>query len=481
MIGSYDPESGQERRCNRRPHLIGSSPRSELVLINNPSYWRISGLELSSGAVGLRVHYTTVGHRSIELDGLVVHDFKGIFRGDCKQWPHAYTALGVLFDHSLRVLPQKPQAVLRDVQINDLEGYHNQGSLGMSGYGCAAHTATSSYLYNQVTLQDLFLHDDAGPAPACSDGLQLITVSQAKILDSRFEREGGCFTESGTTGVIVGESSDVAFINDVFAGTPVTKSPDQSGMDLEAHTRGVSVRGSYFGDNAGSGLEFLTISGPENFHTGIDVSDNVFSRNTKSPLAGTGEAGHIWRGGDAPEPSGRVQENLYSKEVPFAVGRMPSISFAHNSASSLVSASALDWARSDGLWTVAQLSAGAWTTMQRHGDRFQALDGCTVTRFRLQASDSADCTVARVWEAPRAGFVAVRGVARTGAAQPAIGASVSIRTGSDISLEATASTAIGAPTRLDRLRVAKGQKVYFEVTLKARGAVSWVPAVGYVD
>ena len=482
IVGAYDRTSGAQANCADRPQLVGGSAAAELVVVTNPNHWKIANLELSHGAVGLRVHFTTAGHESVELDNLVVHDFKGIFRGDCAKWPHAYTALGVLFDHTLKALPASPNAVLRGIRVVGLEGYHNQGSIGILGYGCAATTDHTSYLYNDVEILDAYLHDDSGPAPACSDGLELISASDVKVVDSRFEGEGGCFTTSGTTGIILGEVSDVAFTNDIFAGTPNTKSPDQSGIDLEAHTRRVSVRGSYFGDNSGAGLEILTISGAMNFHTGFLIADNLFANNSRAPFLSTGEGGHIWRGGDAPEPVGTIENNLYSDEVPFILGALPDVTVTGNVRATQTTSSAMDWARVGSDWSAeSSVDSGDWVPLRLANGVYSNAEGTTsASRFVLREQACSACSVARIWTAPRSGTVSIRGIAESAPGVSEVSATVRIQSGKTSVLSRPIPNGSSVATDIDDVHVDAGQKISFEAVFRDGGQLSWAPSIAYV-
>lgn len=480
-VGAYDSTSGARSSCTRKPHLIGAAGDAQLITVTNGDHWIVSDLELSHGSVGLRFHFDTAGHRSITVRELVVHDFKGIYRGDCNAWPKVYTALGVLFDHSGTLLPRDDRTILTGVTVSGLEGYHNQGSLGLSGYGCSAVSARS-YLYRNIELRDLHLHDDDGPGPACSDGLQLVAAAHVRIIDSRFEREGACTTTSGTTGVILGQLHDVTFINDVFAHTPDTDSPDQTGIDFENFTDGVRVLGSYLGRNAGPGVEVLTINGARNFHTNLRIADNVFDSNSTRPFASTGEGGHIWRGGTGPQPTGSITGNLYSRGTALVVGHLPKVAVSANRPISTATHAAVDFGEQ--AWAASISTDGRrWTPLRRTGagfiDRFGML---RVAPFTLDTTSCARCAVARTWTASRSGTVDIRGIVthlgehgdRSAVAQVDLGARTLLRL-------AVAPASSASRTGIDHVHVKRGDTLRFVVSATRGAVLSWAPIVAFTD
>ena len=143
----------------------------------------------------------------------------------------------------------------------------------------------------------------------------------------------------------------------------------------------------------------------------------------------------------------------------------------------------------NGWFYQTKTQSGGWSNLALFNDEVQAWleDGdptnAWVSRIEM-CTLLPGVTVARTWQAKRAGSVAVRGRALKSYAVGAV-ARVQITLNDRVIWEAQTIAAAdreGAETNLDNLAVEKGDMIRFEVQGAADGlmdAISWAPTIAY--
>lgn len=146
-----------------------------------------------------------------------------------------------------------------------------------------------------------------------------------------------------------------------------------------------------------------------------------------------------------------------------------------------------------------QAPAATWRYELNNGVEYVPLPPATpggrwavASAFDAQPPACAQCTVSRTWEAPANGVIAVRGWALKNAlGGDGVGARVTLNGRKVWPPEASVRTLNGSdrtgwPTRLDDLRVRRGDRLRFELTAGLRGdnradLTSWSPTVAYTS
>jgi len=134
--------------------------------------------------------------------------------------------------------------------------------------------------------------------------------------------------------------------------------------------------------------------------------------------------------------------------------------------------------------------SGGWTNLAAYSDEYGAwFSGGEQVSAWVDRTEQCvllpDTTVARTWQAERAGSVAIRGRAMK---SYIVGAEAKVRItqGDRViwrSRRIAAGDHEGVEAILDNLAVAKGDIIRFEVTGTAEGmmdAVSWAPPIAYI-
>ncbi|MGI6381370.1 MAG: hypothetical protein ACOX2R_11475 [Anaerolineae bacterium] len=161
-----------------------------------------------------------------------------------------------------------------------------------------------------IVLNHLNFYDDVAPNPGgIPDTLRLLHCENAIVLNSTFDNElrsphqlWHCHRADGRH-----EGSHLCELR--LYPTPDTGSHDQCAIDFESTNRHVRVRGCYFGQNAGPGVEFLDIWGEKCFSLEHEVAGNAFEDNgwaTHGGQAGSGGIHHY--GGNF--ASATIRDNL---------------------------------------------------------------------------------------------------------------------------------------------------------------------------
>jgi len=478
------------------------------VRMNNPSYWAVSNLEVGDAGTGILVYYDSVNHQGVHFSHIYVHDIHGISFGntvDSRQ-DSIFDSAGIEFTASVTVTAA--QYVVQNVALSYIEGTHNQDSIAFdwdNGQGLHVPDGTRPiYAAQDVTLQNLALHDDdAGGAEsgyACPEGFRLSYMSNVRVINSVLNNEAACSTGSGTAAILVGAVKDVALVNSIVVNVPATHSADKTGIDYETLTDQVRIQNSYIASNAGPGLSLQAIhppnAGRHDYSINSDISDNIFALNG---------GGGIRLLGDNNVPTGVIRDNFYYEPAgflttgcPYYCGDLSALTVTNNMAPSspldLYNAAhdfsgiqgqrgwSYQYSGDDGAtWTNLAFDAPTQTWQQ------PGLTATLVTQFEQRPATCAMCLISRVWTAPAAGTISIRGRA-LGSDMRSGGSFVASVMDNNTTVWGPEIMSYAAPagseSNRDSIAVAPGDVLRFVVANDGSGnqssLVSWDPSVGYV-
>lgn len=164
------------------PKIIrNGNPADRGVRMNNPSYWTVSNLEVGAAGAGILVYYDSLSHQGLRFSHIDVHDIHGIYFGntaDSRQ-DSIFDSAGIEF--TANVTMTVAQHVVQDIELAYIEGTHNQDSIAFdwdNAHGLhVPYDTYPPYAAQNVTLRNLFLHDDDGggvdAGRVCPDSLRL--------------------------------------------------------------------------------------------------------------------------------------------------------------------------------------------------------------------------------------------------------------------------------------------------------------------
>jgi hypothetical protein len=479
-----------------RPSIIRNGDvKDRAIRLDNPSHWRISNLEVGNAGVGILVFITKLGLENLSFSDLYLHDITGIRGGNCADNDRVHISAGIEVTGTPPPFSASDYA-LRKVRITNVEGTRNDSSVSFdwcNGLNAPLDGTSGDGLVRDVELNRLNLHDDngAGRSSGC-EGLRLVNVRDAVVLNSMLTREAACHTRTGTAALFLGRVRNISIVNSMITAVPDTGSPDQVAVNFETRLDGVRVRNNLLADNAGPAVALHAIWGPSDFSTNTEVSGNYFMNNSTSKRLPC--VGAISRGNNQVQPTGAIRDNVYVEPTGFLNtchgGDFTGFTVTNNAplASTASGFHAGQQFRGDQLtngWTYQysdQTNAWSNLTFDEAAGAWRHPSGASVTRFEQQPAACGDCRVARAWTAPEPGTVTVRGRALT-----------STPGGSDVTARITLNGATvwgphritagdrqGTGTDIHRLPVATGDIVRFEVSADADAdAVSWVPMIAY--
>ena len=511
--------------------LRNQAVRDICILLTDASYWNISNLEVGQASVGILLHYTRLSNNGIWISNIYAHDNKGIWDYYSTEHPvsggkpdpfaaslNIDLSSGILFNMSSSLALSSSQYVLKGVSLNDIHGTGNVDSVAFNAETSTTDHQDGHNAFQNVTLNGLYLlNDDGHAAPAyqaaglgCSDSLRLLGMTNVTLLNSVLYDEAACHTATGTAAVILGRVSNVTIVNNIINGVPASNSPDETGIDFEWSESHVELHGNLFGGNAGAGVEILNIH-PGDHSADLDFYDNTFSNNSRTYNPG---GASIWefcqdRAYGTP-PSGSISGNLYteSKGSNFFAG--DNISLVKNSDNLSIStlsnyaAEEFSSRQAKNQWRyMYQSSASTWSNIPYYvpSDNigvWEVSPSQYVGAFKLEPASNTGQPdtggVARVWVAPRAGTISIRGrVLKSDAAGGSgVYAAIDLVSGKDVTRIWPAkggkqliagNDQSGYSADVNNISVAAGDQIRFEVAANgdnAHDTVSWSPSVGYI-
>lgn len=424
------------------PRILRTQQTDDIcVSLTDASHWRIEHLEVGNATVGILLHYTELFHDGITINDIYAHDNKGVWSRFSREFPvsggtpdpfaaslNINLSAGILFNISSGLNFSSTQYVLKGIWVSDIRGAHNVDSVAFDAEVATTDGGDGHNAFQNVVLNGLILTNDDGHAGSdyqaaglgCSDSLRLLGMMNVTLLDSILYDEAGCYTASGTAGVILGRVQNVNLTNNIIFGVPPTGSPDETGIDLEFAESQIALQANLFAENAGPGVEILNIHQLDHT-TALNLSGNSFLNNARV-LPG---AGSVWQqSAGYGAPSGAINDSLYSESTgPFFVGNASaSITQLNNiSTSSFPNYAAEQFSTTQGSndWRyMYEPAPSTWVDIPRYAPAdyngaWEVSSAQYVSAFALApASCSASCDtggVARVWVAPRSGNVDIRG------------------------------------------------------------------------
>ena len=342
-------------------------------------------------------------------------------------------------------------------------------------------------------------------------GASSVTSGDCLLQDNLFSNCATVAEPAGNTVIFTQWNEGAQFINNYWNTVPDEGTYDQTCVDEEDNDDNQAYYGNVFWNTAGPGVECLTIHGLGSNNTQSLLDGNLFYENgAHSPLPGAVASYNV---GTETE-TGVLSNNLYfdpASEFLYASGPA---TWAQNNNLAITNTTNLyngavnyGFAQGDSQWSYELWTpSGGWSTLSgayNNTDYAWPLwqwggDGQTdgwVTRFDECAPSNSSNWIARVWTAPQAGTVSIRGFVQSeffANQAPSSGVVVAIAkatVGNTIWPGPGGKQAINGPgvaTNLDGVEVAAGDQLYFEVNNNGAGnntndAVSWVPSIYYTS
>lgn len=494
-----------------RPRIFRNGSASERAIrMNNPSYWRVSDIEVGFAGAGILVYFDSILHEGLEFNNILAHDIRGIYQGNrfsggninCTTTDKIWNSAGIIFTGAVTMSPT--QYAVRKITISNVEGTANQSSISFDWCNGSSSGIVGAERLEDVTVQDvvmknLYLYNDDGPAAGCDEGMRLVNMRNAVLMNSRLINEAACASATGTIAVILGRLRNSTLVNNIISNVPDTGSPDQGGVDFEFGVDNVNIRNNYIADNAGPGIEFLAIYPPSN-----SITNNVVSGNTlvNNGIARRGSyLGGINQTGSQVVPTGTIINNFAFEPTGFLTtgsgGTFGGFAITNNievsSRANLYNAPSLfSNVQGGNSWSYQTTTngGGSWNNMNFDAAASAWRDGpAFASQFEQHPGVIPNGWTARTWTAPTAGVISIRGRVLKSDAGGGDGISARItRNGAILwgPQSVAANDISGFDTNLDSLAVVTGDVVRFEVGNGGTGnnaydSTSWAPTLAYVS
>lgn len=513
-----------------KPKILRNQATTDIcVLLMDANHWKISDLEVGRASVGILLHYTQLSNNGITISNIDAHDNKGIWGRHSTDYPVQRRVLdpfasslnidlssGILFNIAPNLTYTSSQYVLKGVTVSGVRGRNNLDSVAFDAEASTSDNQDGHNAFQDVQLRGLILSGDNGNAAkeylaaglGCSDSLRLLGMTNVTVMNSVLLNEAGCHTPTGTAAVILGRVSQVKFVNNIIFGVPATDSPDETGIDFEWSEDHVNLQANLFAGNAGPAVEILNIHGGDH-SSDLDFDGNTFAQNAHSHQPGATSVWEDNNGSGFGTPAGKVRNNFFFEPHGkfFAGKNIGSVADVNNVPTTLAAnfaAEQFSATQGKNQWRyMYEAPDSTWTEMPRYAaddnnGAWETSSARFVSAFNMApGSCTASCDasgVARVWVAPHAGTISVRGRVLKADEQRGTGVSASINLVSGRNVTqiwpsqggrqlVAATDQMGYPTQMDNIQVAAGDMIRFEVHSngdKSTDAVSWTPSVGYV-
>jgi hypothetical protein len=476
--------------------------------LTNPDYWNINNLQVENAGAGILVEFSTPNHNGLSITNVFASGMQGIPYGTQANADGMIVSSGIILTSpsNQTITLTAGQSDINNVYIGNFEGTNNFGSItlwdsGWVGWGAGggADGNTTWALTNGV-FQNLYLHQDwqgASQAPISLSFAHNLTIMDSVITDPLG------YSSTGTTAMISALDNHIVLMNDQITNVPPTGSADGCGWDNEMQNNDIEFLGDYIGNNAGAGIEFLNIhnagyDGFSDHNTNNVVTSSLFVNNG----GGGGSWGGLWAYGSDFTPTGTASQNLYYEPAyGFSGVNMPGFTFTNN----LPADSAADtWNAFNGFsstqgqnqWSYQYFSgsysnmstynalgtAGVWSSWGANSNTSQ------IWGSKMLPDACNACWTARVWTAPHAGNISIRGWVAKGVSGGS-GVVVDIYQNGTRIWGASGGTSLagtnmtGFATNAD-VTVATGDKIYFQVNNGGSGnntsdTISWAPNIAY--
>lgn len=498
-----------------RPKIIRNGIASDRgIRMNNPSYWKVSDLEIGYTGAGILVWFDTLYNEGLRFSNLYVHHNYGYVK-DMSNADKIFFSAGIVVTGNFAAVAEHEYAV-RDIIMDNIEGTRNQDSINFDWQnGNSSGAGGVHQVVRDVILKNLYLHDDdgGGVSTSCSDSLRLVNAMNVTVMNSVLNNEAACYSNTGTAAVFFGRVQDVQFVNSMITNVPYTGSYDMSAFDYEYRTERVNIRNNYIAGNAGPGVAFLDITCGLNcgdFSRNHLIAGNVFALNGYynggASIVQFGQASYV---NNVPptRPSGVIRDNLYHEPngtftATDDVGSFSFFTFNNNRPANShedIHYAPIGFTGTQGAnnWSYQyRPGGGSWTNLPSYsGDGTWYYDSGNpgrqaIYRFEQTPGNCATCDVARVWQAPANGFVSIRGLilkSDTGGGDGVVaritknGTRIWPASGDQY---IASNNLAGVESNLDQIAVAAGDIIRFEVGsngTEANDRTSWAPTVAYTS
>jgi len=305
-----------------RPHIKrGGDIAERAMIIHNPSYLKISSLEVSNAGAGIVVYYKDVqNQKSLYFDDILAHDFKGIFRWsgsnssnpDWKSYtsPDARSSYGIGITGS-NVQDARNYNIISDLKITNTEVYKTGVALAIDRFG--DNSGVGFEMYRNVLFDNISLHDNDLRDEVSYATLYIVGCSDCLFSNILIDK-GVYWGPNGTSAIFMGEVNKNAtdyltFDNLTLINTPESSAPDNVGIDFECCGKRTIIKNSHFENNAGPALSFLA-NGPE-LASDINFFDSVFTNNGFAPKFENQGQINVSNWPRENKPSGKIHDNWY--------------------------------------------------------------------------------------------------------------------------------------------------------------------------
>ena len=249
------------------------------VRVNNPSYLKMSDMEVCDGGAGIVIFYDHCFHNeSVYLSNITAHDFYGIYRASGEfssreEWKSYRCDDRVGFSFGICVtgndtVETRNERVLSDFRVSNCEIYHTGGGLGLDwcDHKNCDGTESGKNKFGNVLFENVYLHHNNIPDVSVSS-LFIQCVTKAVFRNSTIDVGAGG-APWGAAAIHLQIAKNVLIDNVVIKNMPHTGTNDECGIDFETDT--CVIKDCVFENNAGAGIEFLANK---------DGSSNPVSRN----------------------------------------------------------------------------------------------------------------------------------------------------------------------------------------------------------
>jgi hypothetical protein len=402
------------------PVIEGNGNASDrTVVLTNPDYWHVQDLELAYAGEGLLVMYTTLGHNGLDIHDIVAHDLSGTVNHAPVQsdFPQLQYSTGILIDASGAPTPGSSQTVVNGVNIygnevyNAVAGIHVNDDPGVTGTPAAA---TSTFA--GVNIVHNYLHQISGPE------ISLESSSTAHVDSNYLDCGASVYFPQGTTCFFVSDDDYPTIQNNVIVNMPDTSSYDETGIDLEYKINSAYIRGNYFGNNTGAGIELLQLGRQGDYSYGTEISDNTFYNNgTTGTQSQKGQIA-VYTGSGVTPPAASIHDNGYNATAQGFISNvdgdpnLANITQANNevTTSQYVAPVPFNGSQGNGGWQQQAYNLTSWSNMTDYDqttNTWSGLGGSYIDAFQLMPGDAQtqDAWVAREWTAPTSGTIVIHG------------------------------------------------------------------------
>jgi len=495
------------------------------IWLTNGSFWQFGDLELSGGRGGIVGWYdNSQANQGFTVVNVDIHNISGAEEssyafcgsGGSSTGPDpndiavpAAIEIGGWKQICASYIPPKMQ----DVSIASVSGTHNQHTVYLADI---ADGVISGVIANQDDGQPI--SGGADPDP-CFASLYLDYATNITVADSVIYRGAACPAPNGTSGVFLGNDTNINMVNNAVVLTPNVNSNDEAGVDYEVADDHVNLLDNGFADNYGPAVEVHSMYGtnPSENNTNNQLEGNTFLDDGLPPSQTPSGTGAIWMYDDNVIPTGQIDDNLFAEPAgPTSTsnnGTFNGYTFDDNrilDASSAEGASvfnsAVDYsgvAQPAAGWQYEEYGSSGWTPLPEAsgGNWADPQTGAAIDEFTQTPASCGACETARAWTAPTGGVIDVRsravlpqnylpGACAVGPSGSQIritlthsGTTTTLWPASNWSaVNVEANPATGDAANLDYVPVAAGDVLRFESQLTGNAAcsqISWDPSLAY--